>query len=167
MNPRGTVAKGHDLTAKAPVLDRLIDDEPGLAEDATISLNESIRRYKVSVLRDLEWLLNTRRTPVPVPATHTEVANSVFVFGIPDITSLSGDSEAGHKQVLRDIEEAIRIFEPRLTGVRVMHVEDVEGARRQVRFAIEGILRMEPNPERVFFDSMLDLANGEIAVGGA
>jgi type VI secretion system protein ImpF len=161
------VARGNDLTAKPPVLDRLIDDEPRLAEDPAISLNESIRRYKVSVLRDLEWLLNTRRTPVPVPEIHAEVANSAFVFGIPDITSLSGDSEAGRKQVLRDIEEAIRIFEPRLTGVRVSHVEDVEGARRQVRFAIEGVLRMEPNPERVVFDSMLDLANGEIAVGGA
>lgn len=161
------MARGGELNARPTIIDRLIDYEPKLAEDPSISLNESVRRYKVSVLRDLEWLLNTRRTITPVPSIYSEVATSAFVFGLPDITSLSGDSEASRRQVLRDIEEAIRIFEPRLTAVRVSHVEDVEGARRQIRFAIEGILKMEPNPERVVFDSMLDLANGEIALGGA
>jgi type VI secretion system protein ImpF len=144
-----------------------MDDEPGLAEDPPISLYESVRRYRASVLRDLEWLLNTRRTIVPVTDPRSETARSAFVFGLPDITSLSGDSEASQMQVLRNIEEAIRIFEPRLSEVRVSPVGNEEGTRRQIRFVIEGILKMEPSPERVAFDSMLDLSNGEIALGGA
>ena len=64
------------------------------------------------------------------------------------------------------MEECIRIFEPRLTGVRVTPVEEKEGAQRRVRFVIEGLLRMEPNPERVLFDSVLDLASGKIQVVG-
>ncbi len=161
------MARGGEQTARPSVLDRLIDYDPNLGEDPSITLAESVRRYKASVLRDLEWLLNTRRTITRVPDTWSEVKQSAFVFGLPDVTSMSGDSNVSRRQLLRDIEEAIRIFEPRLSGVRVSHVEEKEGAQRRVRFAIEGLLKMEPNPERVLFDTVLDLASGQIDVEGA
>ena len=161
------MARNDERTAQPSVIDRLIDQEPRQAADPNISLNESVRRYKDSVLRDLEWLLNTRRTVIGVPQDCKELARSTFVFGLPDISSISGDSEANRRQLLRDVEECIRIFEPRLTGVRVSHVEEKEGAQRRVRFVIEGLLRMEPNPERVLFDTVLDLSSGKIEVGGA
>ena len=165
-NPRSRVAQNDDRTARPSVIDRLIDFDPRLGADPGISLNESIRRYKDSVLRDLEWLLNTRRTVIRVPDECAELSRSAFVYGLPDISSMSGDSDVNRRQLLRDIEECIRIFEPRLTGVRVTQVEEKEGAQRRVRFAIEGLLRMEPNPERVLFDTVLDLSSGRIQVAG-
>ena len=165
-NPRSRVPTNDERTVRPSIIDRLIDYDPQLAADPAISLSESIRRYKQSVQRDLEWLLNTRRTIVPVPAECGELARSTFSFGMPDITSLSSDSDTSRRQLQRDIEECIRIFEPRLTGVRVTSVDEQEGVHRRLRFVIEGLLRMEPNPERVFFDTVLDLSSGKIQVGG-
>lgn len=160
------MAQNDERTARPSVIDRLIDHDPRLAGDPGISLNESIRRYKDSVLRDLEWLLNTRRTVIEVPDECGELTRSTFTFGLPDISSISGDSDVNRRQLLRDVEECIRTFEPRLTGVHVSPVEEMEGAHRRVRFVIEGLLRMEPNPERVLFDTVLDLSSGRIQVAG-
>lgn len=161
------VSRSTERTVRPSVLDRLIDHEPKLAEDPSISFSESARRYRQSVLRDLEWLLNTRRSIAPVPELCAEVRRSAFHFGLPDVSSISGESEAGRRKLLRDVEECIEIFEPRLTDVRVTPVEDPSQAHRRVRFVIEGTLLMEPNPERVVFDTVLDLASGEVEVAGA
>jgi type VI secretion system protein ImpF len=161
------VDRGGERTARPSVLDRLIDHDPRVASDPTPTLAESVRRYKESVLRDLEWLLNTRRSIIPIPEECPEVRRSVARFGLPDINSMSGDSDVTRRHLVRDIEECIERFEPRLTGVRVSLVSDADEAQRRVRFVIEGLLRMEPNPERVLFDTELDLSSGRIMVGGA
>lgn len=163
---RSRVADRAERTARPTVVDRLIDFEPRTAADPALSTNESVRRYKDAVLRDLEWLLNTRRSIIPVPEECAELRESVFLYGLPDVSSMSGDSDVTRRDLLHEIEECIRIFEPRLTGVRVSPVEESEGARRQVRFVIEGLLRMEPNPERVLFDTVLELSSGKIQVAG-
>jgi type VI secretion system protein ImpF len=59
----------------------------------------------------------------------------------------------------------MQLFEPRLTGVRVQAVESEESGTRQIRFAIEGLLRMEPNPELIVFDTVLDSTSGTFHVG--
>lgn len=160
------VTKASERTVRASVIDRLIDHEPRQSGDPGITFAESVRRYKESVLRDLEWLLNTRRTIVEVSDALEELRRSVFVFGLPDISSVSSDSDAARHRLLRDVEECIRLGEPRLTGIRLTPVEDTEASQRRVRFVIEGLLRMEPNPERVVFDTVLDIASGEIELSG-
>ena len=46
------------------VLDRLTDNDPkSPTVEAPLSRAESVRALKAGVRRDLEWLLNTRRTP--------------------------------------------------------------------------------------------------------
>ena len=37
---------------------------------------------------------------------------------------------------------------------------------RQMRFVIQALLKMDPSPERVSFDTVLDLATGQYAVEG-
>ena len=48
-------------TVRQSVLDRLMDTTPGLAADPPASWRESVDQLRASVMRDLEWLLNTRR----------------------------------------------------------------------------------------------------------
>ena len=50
------------------VFDRLLDFEPQLTSEAPKSRAKSLRELKQSVRRDIEWLLNTRRTPMEVDA---------------------------------------------------------------------------------------------------
>jgi type VI secretion system protein ImpF len=67
---------------------------------------------------------------------------------------------------MRQVEETIATFEPRLASVKVTLAETTEDGKRQLRFLIEGLLRMEPNPEQVVFDTVLEIASGEYHVKG-
>jgi type VI secretion system protein ImpF len=143
-----------------------VDLEPGHAADPSLSWSESVRRHRVSLQRDLEWLLNTRRITVPAPAAYPEVQSSVYHYGLSDITSLSRDSDDTRTQLVRQIEECIRLFEPRLTAVQVTTGEAGGADAHRIRFIIDALLRMEPNPERVTFDTVLEVTSGEFHVAG-
>lgn len=154
-------------TAQPSLLDRLIDTEPTHGADAPISLAESVRRAKAALRRDIEWLLNTRRTAEPAPAELGEVARSVYQYGIPDLTSLSHDAPDDRTRLLRAIQETLTAFEPRLADVRVRIVEgETPEHRRELHFVIEGTFRMDPTPERVSYDTVLELTMGECRVRG-
>jgi type VI secretion system protein ImpF len=117
------------------------------------------------VRRDLEWLLNSRRPPwEPAPAAK-ELWRSVYCYGLPDTTSLAMTSDEDRNRMVRMVASAVAAFEPRLMNVRV-NMEPASSTSRVLHFQIEALLRMEPSPARVFFDTTLELANGEYAVAG-
>jgi type VI secretion system protein ImpF len=152
-------------TAQQSVLDRLLEDDES-AGSAGTPWSRSVTRLKASLLRDLEWLLNTRRTIEPAGPGHPEVQRSAYHFGLPDLTSLGAGSHEVRRVLLRQVEEAIQLFEPRLSRVRVTSAEDAPGGGREVRFVVEGLLRMDPEPERVTFDTVLEPASGTFRVNG-
>ncbi len=161
-------ARADERTVRPSLLDRLVDEEPHLSGDRQLSRAETERRFRSAVLRDVEWLLNTRRTMNPAGAHREEVRSSVYHYGLPDVTSLSADSTESRAYLLRRIEEVVQLFEPRLADVRAELVEaDSEAAgqsRRQVRVRIEGTLLMDPDPERVVFDTLLETSSGAFRV---
>lgn len=145
-----------ERTAQQSLIDRLIDRDPMSTTESRMTLAQSVSEFKQSVRRDVEWLLNTRRIPEPAPDSMVELEHSLYEYGLPDITSLSADSPEVRTQLVRRIEEAITLFEPRLADVKITVTDTGEGGTRQLRFLIEGMLRMEPNPEQVAFDTILD-----------
>jgi type VI secretion system protein ImpF len=155
-----------ERTVQQSVLDRLIDLDPRATADAPSTFAQSVRQYKATVRRDLEWLLNTRRIAIPAPDALEEVTHSLYHYGLPDITSLSADSPESRVWLVRRIEETIELFEPRLTGVRVSLSETSGASGREMRFLIEGTLRMDPTPEQVVFDTVLELGSGQYQVSG-
>jgi type VI secretion system protein ImpF len=155
-----------ERTVRQSVIDRLIDENPKLKADPPASWEASVAALRSAVLRDLEWLLNTRRIAEPAPDSYPETQRSVYHFGLPDLTSLSGESDLVRRRLLRQVEECIQLFEPRLASVRVSPVEVAEEGRRQIRFVIEALLRMEPNPERVAFDTVLEITSGTFRLSG-
>ena len=157
---------GVERSVQQSLLDRLVDLEPRTSSEMPPTWSESVRQLKNSLRHDLEWLLNTRRIPVDPPETFEELPRSLYNFGFPDITSLGRDSREVRARLLRQVEETITTFEPRLAGVRVSLAETAEDGTRQLRFLIEGLLRMEPNPEQVVFDTLLEISSGEYHVQG-
>lgn len=145
------------------VLDRLLDYEPELSREAVASRSKSLRELKQSVRRDLEWLLNTRQVAGGVPADLKETNNSVAAYGLPDFTHLSIDSGVDQKFIKREVEEAVRRFEQRLGNV-VVSIEPVSGTDRVLRFRIDAELKIDPAPEPITFDTVLQLGNGEYMV---
>lgn len=142
------------------LLDRLIDTEPRTPADPPISREESVRRFREGVMRDMEALLNTRAPYEPIPAALTGVRGSAYAYGIPDTTALPGGTMEGRQRLLAEVEAAIATFEPRLEAVQVQLVGGGDLRDPQVRFTLSALLRMDPSPEQVYFDSVLDLARG-------
>jgi type VI secretion system protein ImpF len=148
------------------VLDRLIDKDPKNSLEIPLTRAQSLRELKLALKRDLEWLLNTRRTIEPAPESARETVRSVYQYGFADISSKSVLSTRDHSDLIREMESAIAIFEPRLKRARV-RMEQVEGGLRSLKFVIEGLLCMDPAPEPVRFDTVLELGKGEYEIKGA
>jgi type VI secretion system protein ImpF len=146
-----------DVQVTLSVFDRLIDHEPKSAAEAPLTRAESVRRLRAAVRRDLEWLLNSRRVAVPPSASLREVNESVYIFGIPDINSVSLSNPQDRLALLGQIKRSIALFEPRLKDVKVIPVEDPGKKRFQrLDFRIEAQLVMDPAPEAILFDTTLD-----------
>ncbi len=157
----------HDSNApmRLPLLDRLLDDEPKVKSEAPLTRSASLARLKIAVRRDLENLLNTRRTPDIIPEGSVEILRSVYYYGIPDITSMPANFLYEQNKLLQSIETAVKTFEGRLDGVRVSLVP-VVGVSRVLRFVIDGMLRIDPLPEHVVYDASIELTSLEVQISG-
>ena len=146
---------------RLPLIDRLLGDQ-----DLPKTRAESVRRMRNAVRRDLEWLLNSRRPADELPEGCTEVEKSVHWYGLPDIFSQNLSSQADRAALVRTIQSAIASFEPRLAAAKVSLAPGPEESLPQLRFIIEGLLRMDPTPERVSFDTVLEVLDGAYHVRG-
>lgn len=147
------------------LIERLIDLEPAKREEPTLTFQQSLRRLRVSLRRDLEWLLNTRRPITPLPEWCREVEYSLFRYGLPDLTGYSLGTARDQSKLVDILERAIATFEPRLRNVTV-NLLPVNSKARILKFQIEGLLRLETGAERIQFDTTLDLASGNYLVEG-
>lgn len=145
------------------IIDRLLDFEPKVSTEALKSRSQGLRELKQSVRRDLEWLLNTRHSAEKVPDGLDEVNKSIAIYGLPDFTGLSSKNIDDRKSLIRSIETALRNFEPRFMNLKVTLVEN-DDHQRGVKFQIHAILRVEPTPEPVVFDTVLQMGSGEFKV---
>lgn len=145
------------------VLDRLLDDDPQNSREAPKSRSASLIDLRQAVRRDLEWLLNTRCFVDADDDGLTEAKRSVVYFGLPDFTGLSVQSSAEKDDLVRSIETAIKNFEPRFLGVKVT-LEPIDSLDRQLRFRIEARLDVDPVPEQIVFDSVMQAGTGGFAV---
>ena len=155
-----------DQTVTQSVIERLIDLKPDASGEPLPSRTESIRQLKASLRRDLEWLLNTRQIPGGVPEAFPGLEGSVYGFGFPDVSNLSANSIRDRNRLLAMLENTVSTFEPRLSGVKVNLVDSGNNSGRQLRFQIEALLLMDPAPELISFDTVLELSSGEYQVRG-
>ncbi len=139
------------------VLDRLFDDAPSVGSEPAPSVRALGEALRDAVRRDLEHLLNTRQRCKPQPGGLEELEASSFEYGIPDLTGTNLTSKGRRKRYLRDIEELIKRFEPRFASVKVTPLGKKESLERGLEFRIDAVLRVEPAPESVLYDSQIDV----------
>jgi type VI secretion system protein ImpF len=148
------------------ILDRLLDDAPDVSYEPLPDRFQNLRQLKRAVTRDLEALLNTRQEVwEELPPEFTELRRSLLTYGLPDFTTLSLLNPHDCNRIRRFVEQAIAIFEPRLSRVRVT-LEAPRQYESTLRFHIEAFLRVEPAPEPVTFDAMLQLHTQEYVIRG-
>lgn len=76
---------------------------------------------------------------------------------------MSADDATTPSALAKQIRREIETFEPRLTDVRVVFSEESK-AERKLQFVIQATLRLDPDPERVEFDSVLELNSGRFVL---
>jgi type VI secretion system protein ImpF len=166
MNSRNPRRGSRDQAPRVqlPLLDRLIDDAPDNLREAPLSFGDAESTLKNSVRRDLEALLNARRPWRSVPARYAELPTSLLGYGISDFASGAFNDAEQRDRLRSEIEQAIRCFEPRLTGVRVTLIERDDNLDATLRLQIEAMLRTEPAPEPIAFETLVDSATTEVMV---
>ena len=155
-----------ETTITVSVLDRLIDQEPDNRMESPLSRSQSVRLLKSAVRRDLEWLLNSRRICDPPDEAIKEVNRSVYIYGLPDLSALSMAAAADRSKLVRQILATINMFEPRLANVRLVVVDSPDSAKKDVRLRVEAMLRMDPVPEPISFDTVIELKSGNCHLTG-
>ena len=160
------MARRHDRepSITPSLLDRLLDDDPGQPREAVPYRTDDVRGLKRAVARDLETLLNTRQEALDeLPESLEAVRGSLLTYGLPDFTAASLLSPRDRATLRRALEDTIVTFEPRLERVRIV-LEDPRPTERAMRFRVEGWLRVEPTPEPVMFDTVLQLGTRSYVV---
>lgn len=146
------------------LFDRLTDLEPKVGIDPPTSRDESERAFKRSVERDVEALLNARRTMVPAPEECPELHASVYEYGLVDTTGIPVGTTAGRERLLASLRDTIERFEPRMSDTRVRLVDADQVRAPQMRFVVEAVLLMGGERQQVVFDTVLEVARGEYEV---
>lgn len=152
------------LRAQLPLLDRLLDADPDALELPPPSAAEALEQLHSAVRRDLEAVLNARRRRVPLPALLPELSSSLLNYGIPDPASGAYAVPELRGALAGEIEATIRRFEPRLTKVSVALVDETDDLSRTLRLKVDAVLRADPVPEPVSFETLLEPVTRDVTV---
>ncbi len=104
--------------------------------------------------------------PDPAGSEFKELEKSLYNYGLTDVTTMSWVSHKDRVSLTKIIEQAVAHFEPRISRIKVVSLDSAQGSKHVLRFQIEGLLDMDPAPELITFDTVLQLSSGEYQVGG-
>jgi type VI secretion system protein ImpF len=145
--------------------DRLIDPEVTREEGLGVDFSSAIERIRDEVRRDLEWLLNARRPLLKIPEGMATLEKSLVTYGLPDFTGMNLAIPAERDRLERILATAIRDFEPRLSNVEVsFNPLRQDQSRFALHYRIDAMLRVDPAPVPVVFDTVLELASRAFVV---
>jgi type VI secretion system protein ImpF len=148
------------------VLDRLLDDEPGVSCEPARNQNQALSDLKLALRRDLENLLNTRHSFLSWGPALQELNQSLLNYGLADFTGSGLASPREREEFCRTLQGVLRQCEPRFKTVKVTPLTNAEPLDRTLRFRIDALLRVKPAPEPVVFDSLLEPASASFAIKG-
>jgi type VI secretion system protein ImpF len=157
----------NEATVTLSVLDRLIDLAPDNTAEATLSPAESKRRLRVSVLENLEWILNTRCSVPDPEESLKKLPHSLYLYGLPDVSSYSMKSSEDRDRLRERLRSAITLFEPRLDILEIKDKKDAELGSQQQCFHIDAMLLLHSSRVPVSFDAFFELRNYACRVGEA
>lgn len=141
------------------VWDRLIDssshERPGILVD--------MEKIKESVVRDVENILNSRKTPINDVQPGSQVASSVLSYGLHDfahVTSYGTEDLAG---VCRSIEDAICAHDQRLSHV-VVRFRGTSAFAGRWGFDVMADLNVTGATEIINFQAVMDSSKQNFSV---
>jgi type VI secretion system protein ImpF len=146
------------------LLTRLTDDKPQQRHEKSAQQILSSQAFRQSVIRDLEWLLNT--SAAQNFKSYPLVERSVLNYGICDLVGTSL-SNADIPQIEHAIRQAIWDFEPRIVKESLtvkVFVDTMQMNKNAMTFAITGELLTQPFPLEIYLKTQLDLETGHLEI---
>ena len=153
----------HRPDLQISLLDRLIDHEPEKPAQPVQQRINTLASVADAVLRDLENLLNARRTTRPPCGRGKQVHSSVLCYGARDYSSRNPRSHAVRQEIRLEIERLLQLFEPRLKNVTV-RLDAGSQPERSLHFRIDAVLLAEPVTAPITFDTRYDINSGAYSV---
>jgi type VI secretion system protein ImpF len=142
------------------ILDRLNgDDGLGILGGRTSDIG-FVRR---AVLRDVENLLNTRRSIIAPSESFGYLNRSLYVYGLEDFVSKNPKSPEVRRALKNSIEKTIARFEPRLIHTEVAFNPE-EGNEQNLCFTVKATLYADPVHEPISFDTWFSVNRGEYKI---
>jgi type VI secretion system protein ImpF len=157
---------GGEARIRQSVLDRLTDFNLESQFDAPATYWDDARALRESLCRDINDLLNTRRSEKDIDPGYEHCNTSLLAYGLPDFGTVSVVDAAAQDRIRRSVERALRIFEPRLSRVAVS-VTRAEDSRPVLRLRIEALVHVEEVAEPIVFDALLEGDSKQFSVAGA
>jgi type VI secretion system protein ImpF len=148
----------------APTLfEKLFDDRPRYVSEINPLRRWNIEELKGSVARDLEALLNTRRSFSKTLDAYPLVRRSVLNFGILDFVGLSTANPEHCDRICREIEQTIADHDPRLSQIHV-EMEMNSDHVGSLLFSIRAVLVVYPINEMISFDAVLQPSTQQYSI---
>lgn len=125
--------------ARAPLFDRLIDDNPGTPGEPMPKIFLDADGVAASIEREVRTLLNTR-----CPLTEAEIdydARTVIDYGLIDLSGFFTADVQDQRRLSQHIARTIAAYEPRLSRVSVT-VERLHKEVRALDVVIGGEMRI-------------------------
>lgn len=152
---------------RSSLLDRFVTFKKGEASTSSQSRLVTIDYVKKSLIKDLENLFNSRHTALTPPRSYKEVNHSLFVYGLSDFTSKSPTDNV-IKEIARDIQRTLTLFEPRLKNVTVLPPEKNTKKDKlkwwELSFRVIGTLVVQPVEEQIILDTYFDINRGQYVI---
>ncbi len=146
-------------------LDRLLDDAPDEARDHAASTWHDLNRYKQTLARDLELLLNSRNclSELRDLDAYPAAKRSLLTYGVMDFTGLSLRNPDHQIRLKESIAEAIEHHEPRLGRIRVS-LDGERSGSRMLHFRVDAVFELHPGRPALSFDAQFQVATGSCQV---
>lgn len=145
------------------LLDKLLGETTDTAPRG-VAPRWSAEQVKASVARDIELLLNAHAVFAPEELRGLPLAShSLLTLGLPDIASMSIDSDRDRQRITDAIRQALVDHDQRLSEVEV-RVRAATKAVGGVAFTIRARLQLQPGVEPVAFDAVLQPGSHRYAV---
>ncbi|GGA88201.1 type VI secretion protein [Brucella endophytica] len=149
------------------VLDRLLDSEPDRPADPPMSIPAQIRQLRESIRRDLEALLNTRRSPVSPPAHLSELTDSALTYGVDGFVSANLVTDEAKIALAHALEGRIARTETRLTNVHVTILKGRATGERTLKMRIEASFRLQDGMPPIRFETTIDPSSQRFSIEAA
>jgi type VI secretion system protein ImpF len=141
-----------------------------LSSFETCSINRAEVSVKRKILRNLEWLLNTRSTIYKEDLSdYPHVKDSVMAYGVKEYMN-KGDSDKSIENLANEIKAAVLKYEPRIER-KTLDVEALNQNENyeyikynRIVFLIQGFLQTVNKSEKLLIQTEIDLETGRCSI---